>query len=115
MNLSFRLNISVGLCCVDLCYSHMLNGEKERATIAQTPSTSSFTKSTKIIENQLSWARSIQKRPIFKTVFLFFLYIQRDENARHSLIFFGMAYYWSLTLVPIMVYAPNLTMFHINI
>ena len=57
VNLSFWVNISVGLCCVDLCYSHMLNGEKELAKVAQTPSTSLFAKSTKIIENQLSWAR----------------------------------------------------------
>ena len=93
VNLCSWLNINVGLCWVDLFYSDMLNGEKELATIARTPSTNSFTKSTKMIENQLSWARWIPKGPVFKTIFLFFLYMQRDENARHSLIFFEMVYY----------------------
>ena len=43
--------------CRLMLFTYMLNGEKELAKIARTPSTSSFTKSTKMIENQLSCAR----------------------------------------------------------
>ena len=52
---------------------HMLTVEKELAKMALTSHTFQTTKSTKNIENQLSWAHSIQNSPTFMPVSLFFL------------------------------------------
>ena len=51
----------------------MLISGKVACQNVRTSSTSSFTKSTKMIENQLSWAHCIPKRPVFKTIFLFYV------------------------------------------
>ena len=73
------------------------------ANSTRTAIASFYAKSTKIIRNQNDTHRCIGNRPGFETVFLFFLYTQRVENYRPSLIFLGMAYYIHLQVITVTV------------
>ena len=71
---------------VGLCYSYMLIAEKEHDRTQLTPFTFFFAKSTKMIENQLSWARSLQNWTMIE--FFGFIWIYNETEMPDTVSFF---------------------------
>ena len=86
-NLSFRQVLGALVIDVGLCYSYMLIAEKEHDRTPLTPFTFFFAKSTKMIENQLSWARSLQNWTMIKLFFGFF-WIYNETEMPDTVSFF---------------------------
>ena len=87
-NLSFWQVLGAVVIDVGLCYSYMLIAEKEHDRTPLTPFTFFFAKSKKMVENQVSWARSLQNWTIIDFFFGFFWIYNETEMPDTASLFF---------------------------